>query len=574
MATEIIKPVPHLIKDAMSNYEHKTALMYPVKGKYERLTYREMGEEIKKFAKGLIDLGLDEKMIAIDSENRPEWPISEYAVMSSKGLFVPVYEKQTKDYVAYVLNDSGASAVIVSNPEEFEKISDVRNDAPDLEYVITMNGEKDYRKNIIPFDEIKSLGVSEESDKFNELFNSINLETPAKIIYTSGTTGEPKGALFDHLAISYNALASIDRLGFNKDDVSISYLPLAHSFEANNQNVVLFSGGTIAYSDRKDLKENMLKAKPTVLPGVPVVFQKIYKSIPEFGKDALKKYIERLKDNKNPGIVSKFKVGMVRHGMPLIKPGLKKKTGGRIKFFISGGAALDPKISEYFEQLKLPTAEGYGLTEFCPVVAVNDPENIKHGYVGRPLDLEIEDERGNVHGPVEVKVAGDGELLVRGPSTMKKYWKKPGLTKETLKDGWLYTGDLAEISDEGYIKITGRKKEMAVLSTGENVPLVMVENFIKKGLNNINPVVYGDKMKYPVALLFPEDSGSILERESVEKHLERMNKDLPRHEQIEKFEIMKNPIPDDAWTPTQKIKRHFIEDKYRDVIKELYSSDA
>jgi long-chain acyl-CoA synthetase len=565
----IIKPVPHLVFDSVERNPGKVALMYKAGNEYNGTTYGEMGERIRRLSTGLAHLGLDKKNVAILSENRPEWPISEYAVMGTHGIFVPIYERQPKGYVDYVLNDSGATAIVLSSPEELKKVLDLRKSAPNLRYIITLNGENDYRQNIIQLKEVMKFGGRSDAERARQLYDSLTLKTRAKIIYTSGTTGEPKGALFDQEAIAYNALASIDRLGFNENDVNISFLPLAHSFEANNQNVILTVGGTIAYSTRKDMINNMPLVRPTAVAVVPLVAEKIYANIPNFGKKALQKYVDAVENGRHPDIISKLVVGLVSHK-------LKGKTGGNIRFFVSGGAALDPELSKYFEVLGLPMAEGYGQTEFCPVIAANDPKDIKHGYVGRPLSLVVKDANGKSYGGVEVKTNGDGELMVKGPSRMIEYWKKLELTQKTIEGDWLRTGDVAEITPDGYVKIVGRKKRIPKLSSGEAVPLDKLEGLINAipDAHVTSVVIANDKRSYPVALIFPQEDGVAIDRKTVEKHLAEMNEELPRHEQIIKFEIMLHALREGfEITPTLKVKTNVVENEYKDVIDKLYGQD-
>ncbi|MFH1236989.1 MAG: AMP-binding protein [Candidatus Aenigmatarchaeota archaeon] len=567
---KILKPVPHLVFDSVERTPGKVALMYKVGNEYKGTTYGEMGERIRKLSTGLAHLGLDKKNVAILSENRPEWPMTEYAVMGTQGIFVPIYERQPKGYVDYVLNDSDASAIVVSNPEELKKVLDLRKGTPNLRYIITLNGENDYRQDIIQLKEVMKFGGRSDAERTRQFYDSLTLKTPAKIIYTSGTTGEPKGALFDQEAISYNALASIDRLGFNENDVSISFLPLAHSFEANNQNVILITGGTIAYSSRKDMIKNMPLVKPTAVPVVPLVAEKIYANIPDFGKKALQKYVDAVENGRHPDIISKLVIGLVSHK-------LKGKTGGNIRFFVSGGAALDPELSKYFETLGLPMVEGYGQTEFCPVIAANDPKDIKHGYVGRPLSLVVQDANGKPHGGVDVKTNGDGELMVKGPSMMTGYRNKPELTQKTIENGWLRTGDIAEITPDGYVKIIGRKKRIPKLSSGEAVPLDKLEGLINAipDAHVTSVVIANDKRSYPVALIFPQEDGVAIERKTVEKYLAEINNDLPKHEQIRKFEIMPHALREGfEITPTLKIKSSVVEQEYKNVIDRLYGQDV
>lgn len=582
---ELIEPVPHMIKRSVSNYPDKTALMYPVNGEYKHMTYSEMGEEIDRFATGLINLGLDREQIAMDSENRPECAISEYGTMSTKGVFVAVYDDQPPGYVEYVLHDSDASAVIVSKPEEFKKIMDVKGNLPKLKYIFTLEGLEDKKnsyRNTIPFSEVCKLGGKREGYKLDELFNSIDLEDVNKIIYTSGTTGEPKGVELTNLNVSYNAKGCINAMDLNENDTLFLFIPWQHSFGAINQTALHVAGAAVAYSSKKDLLENVKKVKPTIFPGVPVVFEKMKNGILDkakkkgVAKNLVFKTLtgasmayHKTKDYKllRPLNYAQKKIDSLGDKMAYRE--IREKLGcDNLRFLVSGGAPLKKKTRDFLRAWKLILLEGYGLTEHSPVVAVEREIDIGEG-VGKPLDYVGKDKHGKTYGPVLARISGEGELLLKSPSVMKGYRNKPEETEKALKNGWLSTGDIVRINKKGHIIIDYREGFL-VLSTGENVPSCKLEKYMNE-IPSYKTLVVGHGEKYPAALIFPESRDVKPEEGLIEKHLKGM-RGWPNYEQIRRVVIMSNtPREGEELTPTLKVKARVLEEKNRGIIKRLYS---
>lgn len=557
-----IKPIPHMIKRTVSDYPDKNALISPVDGRYEQVTYSEMDKNIDSLATGLVSLDLDEKQIAVDLGNRPECAISDYAIMTSGGISVPVYLNQKREYLDYVLSDSDAAAVIVSKPEEIEKIEDVRGSLPNLQYLITLNGKKNYYRNILPLSEVMERGREKENHKLNELYNSLSLEDSAKLIYTSGTTGEPKGVLLGHGALSHNASACINRLNLNKDDTLLLFIPWQHSYGGINQLSMHATGGTIAYSSKFSLMKDISNINPTIVPGPPELFEKIYSGV--LKKVGEKNLAERLafnaftktsiayhgtKGNDLLRSLNKFLGFVDSIGNKKVYSEIKKMAGENLRFFVSGGGPLKEEHSKYLQAWGIPVLNGYGLTEYAPVVAVNEPDDIKHDSVGKPVE------------GVETKLGKDGELLIKGPSVMKKYWKKPKETENVLKDGWLYTRDMAEIED-GHIKIKYRKNYI-VLSNGENLPLGPIKKVVDE-LEDVYSVIVGQGEKYPAALLFPKEEDYKADKNYIKNQLKRSP--------IKKVVIMPHKLDEiEDLTPTLKVKRGFLEKKYDSVKERIFS---
>jgi long-chain acyl-CoA synthetase len=509
------------------------------------------------------------------SENRPEWFISDLAIMLSGGITVPAYTTYTEDDYKYLIEDCEPSVIIVSNNDMLKKLNAIIN-------------EKNFIKKIITFDEIDkahhNLNISNK-EKFldfnsiikNDLFEkdktqNLNLKrsSVACIIYTSGTGGNPKGVVLSHGGILNNLEGACEIMKplIDSRPVFLTWLPLSHSYEHCVQFAQIAVGAKVFYAEKiEKLLDNISEAKPTIMTAVPRFYQNLYNKI-------------NINMKKQTGFKAKLIDATIRLGKKrllnekmtffekltnslaevLVRKKIKKQFGGNLRAFISGGGALDKEIGEFLNSIGLPTLQGYGLTETSPVVSCNPIHKIKVETVGPPF-------KGN-----KVRIAKDGEILVKGENVMLGYWNKKEETANVIKDGWLYTGDIGEIDPEdGYLKITDRKKDIIVSAGGDNISPAKIENMITNELEIDQCMVYGDKKNYLVALIVPSKE-FLSEKEKINKVVENINKKLTLVEKIKKIQLIDEnfSIENGLLTPTMKVKRKKVTEKYKNELEKLY----
>mgnify|MGYP001228961477 FL=1 len=538
-------------------------------------TWEETTLNIFKLSKILKETVKDGDRCLLVSENRPEWFISDLAIMLANAITVPAYTTYTEDDYKYLIEDSEPSIVIVSNNEMLNKLKKTIN-------------EKDFIKKVITFEKIeKTHNDLNEDDKNKYLdFNSIikndlsekdkiknvNLKrtSPACIIYTSGTGGNPKGVILSHGGILNNLVGACEIMKplIDTRPIFLTWLPLSHSYEHTVQFAQIAVGAKVFYAEKiEKLLDNISEAKPTIMTAVPRFYQNLYNKISinmrkqtglkaklikatiELGKKEL------LKQKMN--IFEKLLNSLVN---VLVRKKIKKQFGGNLRAFISGGGALDKEIGEFLNAIGLPTLQGYGLTETSPVVSCNPIHKIKVETVGPPF-------KGN-----EVKIAEDGEILVRGENVMLGYWNKKEETKNVIKNGWLHTGDIGEINTkDGYLKITDRKKDIIVSAGGDNISPAKIENIITNAIEIDQCMVYGDKKNYLVALIVINKE-YLKEKEKINNIIENINKKLTQVEKIKKIQLINEnfSIENGLLTPTMKVKRKKVIEKYKKELENLY----
>jgi long-chain acyl-CoA synthetase len=500
------------------------------------------------------------------SENRPEWLISDIAIMNAGGVTVPLFTTYSENDYKYIINDCEPKVCIVSNIEQYKKIKNYIKDGTILISIDQFN------KNVICFDEIfeKDLfDYSKEIDQMKNLYNkNIKRNDLACIIYTSGTTGNPKGVMLSHGGILSNcegAREILDSLVKYDPPVFLTWLPLSHSYEHTVQYVQISLGAKVFYAESLEkLLPNMLVVKPTIMTAVPRFYQNLYSKIfLNFSKQKglKKKLIESTillgtKNLNNQTLNFKEKITNFFCEL-LVRKKIKKQFGGKLKAFVSGGGALDQKIGEFLNSIGLPTLQGYGLTETSPVVSCNIPGKIKIETVGPPFKTN------------EVKIAEDGEILVKGENVMLGYWNMKIETDNIIKEGWLYTGDIGEITEDGNLKITDRKKEIIVNLGGDNISPSKIENLLCLNEKIKQSFVYGDKKTYLVALIVTESDEN---KKEIEFYIENQNKNLSLVEKVKKFKLIKEEftIENGMLTPTLKLKRKKILEKYKEDLEKLY----
>lgn len=496
------------------------------------------------------------------SENRPEWLIADISIMNAGGVTVPLFTTYSEKDYEYIINDCKPKICIVSNKSQYKKIEKF---IPNSTVVLSF---ENFSEKILNFQNILE-NYTKEIDNFSEDYNKkIERKDLACIIYTSGTTGNPKGVMLSHGGILSNcegAKEILDVLVKRESPVFLTWLPLSHSYEHTVQYVQISLGAKVFYAENLEkLLPNMLIAKPTIMTAVPRFYQNLFSKISlnfskqkGFKKKLIENTIElgtKILNKKSLNLSEKITNFFCEL---LVRKKIKKQFGGKLKAFVSGGGALDKKIGEFLNSIGLPTLQGYGLTETSPVVSCNIPGNIKIETVGPPFKTN------------QVKIAEDGEILVKGENIMLGYWNMKKETQDIIKDGWLHTGDIGEITNDGNLKITDRKKEIIVNLGGDNISPSKIENLLCLNEKIKQSFVYGDKKTYLVALIVSENEKN---KKEIEFYLEKLNKSLSLIEKVRKFKLITEEftIENGMMTPTLKIKRKKILENYKEDLEKLY----
>jgi len=582
-------------------HDKPDALQVKVKGQYTPISSRTVGERVRRLALGLQELGIQPgERVAIFSENRPEWAIADFACLTALLTDVPLYPNLPPDQAAYILNDSGAVAIFVSDAAQAAKIAEVRGKCTQLRHVITFAAEPHAgTDHTIAEVEARGAAVDDEERRarYRQYALAVKPDDLATLIYTSGTTGEPKGVMLTHDNLYSNVMLAAVQIPFAGKDVCLSFLPLSHIFERMAGHYLMFQVGcSIAYAESMDtVPIDMQTVRPTIVLSVPRLYEKMYARVLEnaLSGGAVKKRIffwaravaERWADVKLAGGTPRGLLALqYRIAQRLVFSKLQQRTGGRLRYFVSGGAPLAPEINKFFYAAGLVILEGYGLTETSPVIAVNTPSQFRIGTVGKP-----------VYG-VEVMIASDGEILTRGPHVMKGYYNKPEATREAIDgDGWFHTGDIGELRD-GFLAITDRKKDIIVTAGGKKIAPQPIENALKTNKYISQAVVIGDKRKFPVVLVVPNweqlekwariknllwtERAQLLEmpivHAKIEKEVAGKLVGLAKFETPKKVAVLEHDFSIDSGelTPTLKVKRRVIDKTYRDVIDRLYQDES
>jgi long-chain acyl-CoA synthetase len=583
-----------LFLDTVESFPKPDLMLYKEAGEYKPISTEEFGTRVIHFSLGLRELGLDkgDKLVLL-AENSPEWIITDFANLSFGGITVPIYTSLVPEQIKFIINDSDAKAVVCSDLSLWEKVNSVKDKLNKVQHFIVM-GDKT-PEGTLSLSEVMERGekaYKKNPEVFKELASRIKPEDIASIIYTSGTTGDPKGVMLSHHNFISNSQATAEIIKFTSEDVVLSFLPLSHVLERMVTFTYLYKGCSVAFAESiETVAENLLEVKPQIMVSVPRVFEKIYAKVMDtvLEGSALKRKIffwsvkigrEYAQKTLNKEKISKWLSFKRSIAAKLVFSKIIEKTGGRVRFFVSGGAPLSKDIAELFYGMGLVVLEGYGLTESSPVISVNTFENLRFGSVGKLIP------------GVEVKIADDGEILAKGPNIMKGYYKNEEETKEAIKQGWLYTGDIGYLDDDNFLHITDRKKDIIVTSGGKNVAPQLIENRLKTNPFISNVVVIGDRRKFVSALIVPnfekleqyaEASGinytsmkDLVENEKIINFLmaeiDRYSSNFASYERVKKiilldrdFEIEKGEL-----TPSLKVKRDIVKDKYREKIDKIY----
>jgi len=586
--------VADLFPIAVREHRDRPAVMFKDEGATEwtSKTYGEIGEVVQRLALGLMDLGIAKgDKVSILANTRPEWTYFDFAALTIGATVVPIYQTNSPEECQYVLENSDAKTVIVEDEEQLAKIREVRDRCPALEHVILMTGEAD---DAISAAELAERGTSHDAAEWEERWSSVSPDDICTFIYTSGTTGPPKGCVISHgnYRSMLDMVLEVGVLG--DDEVTYLYLPLAHSFALLIQFGTVALGATLAYWQRDPLKiiPDLAEVKPTYFPSVPRIFEKIYTAATAAAEKAggMKKAVfnwaigvgrrmrEAERSGKQPGYFLRRQYEIADKQV-LAK--IRNLFGGNVKVAVSGAAPINPEILRFFDAAGVLVVEGWGMTETSTAATIATPEDFKFGTVGRPFP------------GCEIKIADDGEILARGPNIFQGYYKNPEATAETLVDGWLHTGDIGEIDPEGYVKITGRKKDIIITAGGKNITPANLEAEIKQHPLVSQCVVIGDRRPYLVAVvtLDPEEAEKFaqendlppdpealasneLVRKAIDEHLDKVNSKFARVEQVKKLAILPHDLSQEGGelTPTMKVKRNVVADKYAGEIEALYSN--
>ena len=548
-------------------------------GTYHNVSSEEFARMAAEIAGGLVALGLSSRdRIAILAETRLEWAAVDCAILSAGFVVVPIYPTLGPDGVEHVLLDSGAKAIVASTPEQADKLTAFRAKRGRFA-VILMDGE---RPDAITLEALRERGRAAGGNILKSA--PVEPEDLATLIYTSGTTGPPKGVMLTHGNIAANVNAALVVFEISAGDTALSFLPLSHVFERTGGLYSMLLGGcTIAFAESMDtLSQNMLEVRPTILLSVPRVYEKVYARVLDtaHAKGRLSSAIFRWAEK---AAIRRAQSGQRGWAYALadrlVFRKLRERFGGRIRFMVSGGAPISKELALFFNGAGLPVLEGYGLTETAPILAVNTPQHLRPGSVGKPVP------------GVEIKIAEDGEILARGPNVMKGYYNRPEATAEALADGWFHTGDIGHFDPDGYLYITDRKKDLIVTAGGKKVPPQPIENRLKSDRFISEAVVLGDRRPYLIALVVPHfhvletyaqehgiSFGNVSElvrspqiQAFLEERVRRHQDHAASFETIKKIYVLERPFEmGSEVTPSLKIKRKVVTERFEKEIDALY----
>jgi len=591
--------IAKLFLEAVDTYKKPDALKFRKDGAWHSISHDEFYSEVKRAALGLAALGVGPgDRVAILSENRPEWLISDFACVMLGAISVPFYPVLPADQVGYLLRDSESKVILVSTAAQLRKLRELRDDTSSLEHVVSYDPPGDGEPGVTSFDELLALGGDAEADISDDEYRERALATDPHhvltIIYTSGTTGRPKGAMLTHNNLYTNVRSILQVFDIGPSDTTLSVLPLCHIFERMAGSYTMVSAGaTIAYAESfGTAMDNASDIGPTLMPLVPRGYEKIHAGVEKTVRQASNtkrrlmlwafgvagKRFDREVEGKAVGPLLAMQSNLADR---LVFSKLRQIVGGRIRFFVSGGAPLSAELGRFFHSAGLPILEGYGLTETSPVIAFNKPGEFKLGTVGKIIP------------GVEVSIAEDGEILTRGPHVMKGYYKMPEATAAAIdSEGWFHTGDIGHMDDEGRLSITDRKKDLIVTASGKNIAPQPIENRAKTSPYVSQVIMIGDRRKFPILLVVPDFDalGSWARSEQVtydrvedlisetnvaefvEKEVLSTLANLAQFERPKRVVLLAREFSVESGeiTPTLKVKRQVVETRYKKIIDSIY----
>src|SRR5579862_269046 len=581
--------------DAIDRFANPRAQMYRTSAGWQSISAQEMLRRVACLSKALAELGIvSGDRVGLFAPNCPEWHTADFAIQGLGAVTVPIYFNESHDRLVYILNDSGARVVFTAGASQAKKISECRSRIPALEHVISAALDSELNGDILRYETLIASTTDADVAEYRRRAAEITGNNLATIIYTSGTTGEPKGVMLSHSNLSSNCIDSASGHHLLPSDVALEFLPLAHVYERTAAYSYICNGVAIAYLEKiEDVPQALLEVHPTLTCAVPRFFEKIYANILEKGgrESGIKRNIfdwalrvaeesvpwRAYGKSASPGLKLRWRVADA-----LVYSKIREGLGGGTQRFSAGGAPLAPELAEFFWSVGVTIHQGYGLTETSPVVTANTPAANKIGTVGRPIP------------DVQVKIAEDGEILVKGPNVMQGYYHKPEATREVFtSDGWFRTGDIGRLDEDGYLIITDRKKELLKTAAGKFVAPAPIENTLKTSPYITNAMVVGDTRKFVSVLIVPNFAnieaaarkaghdfatptqmiGDPWVRELLSSEIERLTAPLAQYEKPKRFALLEQDFTyaGGELTYTMKMKRRVIEQRYQDVIARLYA---
>jgi long-chain acyl-CoA synthetase len=579
------------------NHKRPDTLNYKHDGQWIAISSDEMLMRAKRIAAGLYRIGVRHgDRVALLSDSRAEWTLTDAGCIFLGAIDVPIYPTLTPSQVRYILKDSGACVLVLANHQKFVELKEILKDCPQLRQLIFFDPQDVHANDGITLAQLETKGQQQQAEQ-PELIDQLSSETTpedlATIIYTSGTTGEPKGVMLTHSNLVSNLIDSAWHLSFGEGDIALSVLPLSHVFERQAMYMYLHKGMAVYYAESlQTLGPNLREVRPSILVGVPRIFEKIYARIRERAAEAGKASVALL--DWSLSVARQYAEYIVSHrpvpaalklqhslASRLVFSKLHNAFGGRIRLLLSGGAALPDDLAYIYIGAGIPIIQGYGLTETSPVITASTIEDNRVGTVGTPIPN------------VEIRIAADGEIETRGPNVMRGYYNKPEETQDVFtEDGWFRTGDIGTIDEDGYLRITDRKKELFKTSGGKYISPQPIEQAIKRSRFVNQVVLIGAERKFPAALIVPdwEQLESYCKLKGIEvksrselchhpriidllqRQIDGLTPNLARYERVKKVALLENEftIEGGELTPTLKVKRRVIDQKYRDVIEKLY----
>jgi long-chain acyl-CoA synthetase len=573
---------------AASRHAGRTAIKYKVGEEWLEISFDDLGAAVREIAQGLMALGIEKgDRVAILANTRPEWSYACFGILTAGGVSVSIYQTNSPAEVQYVADHSESKAIFVEDAEQLAKVQECRDRLPHLEHIVIFEPGGEPGDGVLSLDELRARGRERDQSELDERIASVAPDDNAVFIYTSGTTGPPKGVMLTH--DNYRQVTNMSQQQgiFEADDLVYLFLPLAHAFALLVQFGAIDIGTPIAYweKDPQKIIPNLMEVKPTYFPSVPRIFEKLYTLATSNAEDPalLAKAVQvgvavRQMQERGDDVPAELEAGFDRAEGELYQ-NVRNLFGGRIRQCVTGAAPIAKEILEFFYACGVPIMEGYGMTETSTVATVNTLEKHRFGSVGTPLP------------GVEIKIGDDGEILLRGPNMMHGYFKNEDATRETLEsDGWLHTGDLGYVDEDGFLFINGRKKDIIITAGGKNITPANLENGLKQNRWISQAVVVGDRRPYLVALitLDPEEVPKFAEQHGlspdevpdskqmqaeVQGVVDSVNEDYGRVEQIKKFKILPEDLSQEqgTLTPTMKVKRNVVNEMFGKDVEALYA---
>ena len=583
------------ILNVVDRLPNDRALSLRINGRWEPMSSVEFLRRIAGLSNALVQLGVKAgDRVGLFAPNRPEWHIADFAILGLGAADVPVYFNESPDRIVYILNHSGVEVVIAVGEMQSRRLLECRDRLTSVKHIICAGAPADLSKDILRFETLMATAGDAAIGEYRLRAARITPDDLATIIYTSGTTGEPKGVMLTHNNLSSNEQTSVEPYRMIPDDRAVSFLPLSHVYERVTAYAYLFHGVPISYVERmEDLPQALLEVHPTLAAAVPRVFEKLYANIMQKGHEStgLKRRIfnwatrvardsvrwKAYGEEASPFLHLRWKIAD-----RIVYSKIRAGIGGAFRAFISGGGPLARELAEFFWAVGVPVYQGYGLTETSPVVSANYPGANKLGTVGQPIEH------------VNVRIAEDGEILVQGPCVMKGYYLKPEDTSAVISaDGWLASGDIGRLDEDGYLYVTDRKKDLFKTAAAKFVAPQPIENMLKVSPPILNAVLVGDARKFIAALIVPNfanveaaarEQGRTFAshaqlaadpwvHELISREVAQVNAKLAQYETIKKFALLDHDFTFDGGqlTYTLKLKRRVIAERYAKIIDELYA---